>query len=289
MSHTPAFDRAAALAGATGATLHIVAFDAIQALAVAGLLDHQAMAQAREGYLLAHRHWLEQEARYAQKKGRQVTAEVVWVHRYNEEILDYINDFQADLVIKDLDRVPGLKRVVYTPLDWLLLRDAGAPLHWVTDGRNPMPLKILAAVDLSHLEELTQGLNERIVDLAAQLALCCEAQLHLLNVSGWTVAGESGVNLKTLTIEESLRDAVNDAQEEAFATLAERGEVAQEHSHLLSGIPHRTVERFAADNGFDLMVMGTLHHRGSHLLLGSTAELILNAAPCALLLVRPDD
>ena len=50
MTLTPAFERAHALACATGALLHIVAFDYVQALAVAGLLDHEAMAQAREGY-----------------------------------------------------------------------------------------------------------------------------------------------------------------------------------------------------------------------------------------------
>ena len=60
MVRTPAFDRAMALAQATGAALHIVAFDYVQALAVAGLFDHDAMAQAREGYLQVHRHWLEQ-------------------------------------------------------------------------------------------------------------------------------------------------------------------------------------------------------------------------------------
>jgi len=50
MTHTPAFDRAQALASATGALLHIVAFDFVPALAVAGLFDHDAMAQAREGW-----------------------------------------------------------------------------------------------------------------------------------------------------------------------------------------------------------------------------------------------
>ncbi|MBW4968377.1 hypothetical protein KZZ04_18785, partial [Pseudoalteromonas sp. CR1] len=48
MTRTPAFDRAQALACATGALLHMVAFDYVQALAVAGLFDHDAMARARE-------------------------------------------------------------------------------------------------------------------------------------------------------------------------------------------------------------------------------------------------
>ena len=46
MTLSPAFERARALSCATGALLHIVAFDYVQALAISGLLDHDAVAQA---------------------------------------------------------------------------------------------------------------------------------------------------------------------------------------------------------------------------------------------------
>lgn len=287
MSHTPAFDRAQSLARATGAVLHMVAFDYVEALAVAGLFDQEAMAQAREGYLQVHRHWLEQQARFGQCKGLQVTTEVVWAKPCIEEVLEYVNDFRADIVIKDVQRVSAFKRVFYRPLDWLLLRDCPAPLHLVTDARNPLPLKILAAIDLSHLEELTQGLNDRILDMASTLASSCGAKLHLLNVSGWTVDGDSEVNLQNLALRESLRDAVNDAQEEAFDTLAERYGVPQVRRHRVTGTPHTMIERFAANNAFDLIVMGTVHHRGVSIFIGSTAESTLDRAPCSLMIVKP--
>jgi universal stress protein E len=287
MCRTPAFDRAESLARATGATLHIVAFDYVEALAVAGLFDHQAMAQAREGYLQVHRHWLEQQAQFAQHNGLQVTTEVVWAKPSIQEMLEYVNDFCADIVIKDAHRVSALKRAFYKPLDWLLLRDCPASLHLVTDTRNPLPLKILAAIDLSHLEELTQGLNDRILDMASKLASCWGAKLHLLNVSGWTVAGGSGVNLANLTLEESLRDAVSDAQKEAFDALGERYAIPEVRRHLLTGVPHKTIELFAATNAFDVIVLGTVHHRGVNVFVGSTAENTLNRAPCSLMIVKP--
>ncbi|TVT81473.1 universal stress protein [Pseudomonas sp. H3(2019)] len=287
MSRTPAFDRAESLARATGAMLHIVAFDYVEALAVAGLFDHQAMAQAREGYLQVHCHWLEQQARFGQCKGLHVTTEVVWAKPSIEEMLEYVNDFGADIVIKDVQRVSAFKRVFYKPLDWLLLRDCPAPLHLVTDARNPLPLRILAAIDLSHLEELTQGLNDQILDIASTLAVSCGAKLHLLNVSGWIVSGDSGVNLQNLTMRDSLRDAVSDAQIEAFDTLAERYEIPEAKRHLLAGVPHKMIERFAASNAFDMIVMGTVHYRGINVFLGSTAENTLNRAPCSLMIVKP--
>lgn len=42
MEHSPAFDRAAALAKAEGAALHIVAFDYLEGLATASLVNDQA-------------------------------------------------------------------------------------------------------------------------------------------------------------------------------------------------------------------------------------------------------
>lgn len=287
MIRTPAFDRAHSLACAAGALLHIVAFDYIQALALAGLLDHDAMAQAREGYLQVHRHWLEQQARFQCGSGLVVTTEVVWAKPSLKHVLEYVNDFHADLVIKDTEYVQALGHAFHRPLDWWLLRDCPAPLHLVTDARHPKPLKILAAVDLSHLEDLIQGLNDRVLDLAKALANCCGADLHMLNVSSWSVLGDSVNSVPTATLHDSLRDAVIDTQEEAFEELAERYGVEKKRRHLLSGIPHKVIEQFARKNAFDMLVLGTLYHHGLDRFIGSTAESVLNRAPCSMVIVKP--
>ncbi|BFT63207.1 universal stress protein [Pseudomonas moorei] len=287
MLRTPAFDRAHALASATGALLHIVAFDYVQSLAVAGLFDHDAMAQAREGYLQVHRQWLEQQARFQRCVGRPVTTEVVWARTSLAHVLEYVNDFHPDLVIKDTHHVPALDRAFHRPLDWLLLRDCPAHLHLVTGAQHPKPLKILAAVDLSHLEQLTQGLNDRILDLAATLSASCGAALHLLNVTSWSVMGDSPASLPTPALDDSLRDAINDAQQEAFDELADRYGIEQKRRHLETGIPHRVITRFARQHAFDIVVLGTTYAHGIDRFIGSTAESVLNKAPCSLVIVKP--
>ncbi|MBK5550004.1 universal stress protein [Pseudomonas sp. TH03] len=287
MTRTPAFDRALALAKATGALLHIVAFDYVQALAVAGLFDHDAMAQAREGYLQVHWHWLEQQARFQRCAGLQVTTEVVWAKSSPAHVLAYVNDWRPDLVIKDSHHVPALDRAFHRPLDWLLLRDCPSTLHLVTDTKNPKPLKILAAIDLSHLEELTQGLNDRILNLASTLATLCGSALHVLNVSNWSVVGEAAMSVPTLSLNASLRDAVNDAQEEAFDVLAERYGIEKKRRHLLTGIPHKVIGHFAQQHAFDMVVLGAHAQHGIDRFIGTTAESVLNRAPCGLMIVKP--
>ncbi len=73
MEHSPAFDRAAALAKAEGAALHIVAFDYLEGLATAGLVNEQALEQMRLGYIERHRQWLEEQARPLRNLGIEVT------------------------------------------------------------------------------------------------------------------------------------------------------------------------------------------------------------------------
>ncbi|WP_324746636.1 universal stress protein [Pseudomonas veronii] len=287
MTRTPAFDRAQALAIATGALLHIVAFDYVASLEVAGLFDHDAMAQAREGYLQVHRHWLEQQMRVQRRAGLAVSCEVVWAKPNLADVLAYVNDFHADLVIKDVQHVSALDRTFHQPLDWLLLRDCPACLHLVTDARHPKPLKVLAAIDLSHLEELTYGLNERVLELASTLAHVCDAHLHLLNVSNWSVVGDTPTSVPTQSLDSSLGEAVNDAQVEAFDVLAERYGVEQERQHVLTGIPHKVISLFARRNAFDVVVLGTVYRDKLDRLIGSTAESVLNRTSCSLMIVKP--
>jgi len=287
MTRSPAFERAQALVRATGALLHIVAFDYVQALAVAGLFDPAAMAQAREGYLQVHRHWLEQQARFLRSPQIQVSTEVVWAKATPAHVLEYVNDFHADLVIKDTQHVPALERAFHRPLDWVLLRDCPAHLHLVSEARNAAPLKILAAVDLSHLEKLTLGLNDRILDLATIVANACGAVLHVLNVSHWSVVGDAAMSVPTLSLDPSLRDAITDTQEEAFDALAERYGIEKTRRHPMTGIPHKVIELFARQNGFDMLVLGSSYHPGTETFIGGTAETLLNRAPCSLMIVKP--
>ena len=69
LENTPAFDRAAALAKASGAALHIVAFDYLEGLASAGVVNDEAREQMRIDYVERHRQWLEAQARPLRKIG----------------------------------------------------------------------------------------------------------------------------------------------------------------------------------------------------------------------------
>lgn len=287
MTRTPAFDRAAALALAMQLPLHVVAFDYLQALAVAGLFAPEQMSLARDGYLQTHRQWLAEQAALMSKHGVEVTSEVVWVQHPYEEILHFVNEMPLVLIIKDAQEESALKRVFFTPLDWQLLRDCPVPVHLVTNALNPRPRNVMAIVDVLRSEEQDLVFNDQIVDAAAKLAALCNARLELVHVYDWTAVYARDMGLGVLPLATGIYEALGTAQHEAFAAMAERHGVPPESRHFIEGSPLTSICDFAAEHHTDVIVMGTVQHNGLNKLLGTTAEQLLHRAPCSVLAIKP--
>ena len=287
MTRTPAFDRAAMLARAMQLPLHIVAFDYLQALAVAGLFAPEQIALARDGYLQTHRQWLAEQADLMNKHGVDATSEVVWVQHPYEEILHFVNEMSLALIIKDANEESALKRVFFTPLDWQLLRDCPVPVHLVTNALNPRPRNVLAIVDVLRSEDQDLVFNDQIIDAATKLAELCEARIELVHVYDWTAVYAQDMGMGALPLATGLYEALGVAQHEAFTALAERHGVPTECRHFIEGAPLSSICKFAEDHHTDVIVMGTVQHTGLNKLLGTTAEQLLHRAPCSVLAIKP--
>ncbi|MGH8387354.1 MAG: universal stress protein [Pseudomonas sp.] len=286
MTRTPAFDRAAALALAMHLPLHIVAFDYSQALAVVGLIAPEQFSLARDGYLRTHQQWLVDQAGLMSKHGVEVTSEVVWVQDPYEEILHFINEMPLALIIKDAQEESALKRVFYTPLDWQLLRDCPVPVHLVTTTLYPRPRNVLAIIDVLRDEEHGRMLNDQIIDAAAKLAAVCDACLELLHVYDWTAVYVQDMGFGALPLATSIHEMSGTTQHEAFDAIAERHGVPAERRHFIEGAPVPCICKFVSDHSTDVIVMGTAQHKGLSKLLGTTAEQLLQRAPCSVLAVK---
>ncbi|RBL68742.1 universal stress protein [Pseudomonas sp. MWU13-2625] len=285
--HTPAFDRAAALALAMQLPLHIVAFDYLQALAMAGLFAPDQIGQAREGYLQAHRQWLTEQTRLMRKDGIEVTSEVVWVQHPYEEVLQFVHEMSLALIIKDAHEESALSRVFFTPLDWQLLRDCPVPVHLVTNAFNPQPRNVLAIVDVLRSEEQDIVFNGEIIKAAIQLAKQCDARFELLHVYDWTAMFAQNMCVDVLPLATGIYQALGEAQRETFAALAERNNVPPDRRHFIECNPLSGICDFAIEHKADVIVMGTVQHNGLDKLLGTTAEQLLHRTPCSVLAIKP--
>lgn len=289
MRHDGALQRAAALARASGAALHIAAF--IEPFAALALLDPPLQARTRDRAVEAHRKWLEEQAAAPRHQGIQVTLDVVWTPEPLQEILLYVAQMQPDLLIKDVQHQPAFKRAFVTPLDWHLLRQCPVPVHLVSQATHALPRRVLAAVDVARLQHPVAGLNEQIIQAATAMALQCDAELHLLhaydlsraylpNLPGPNVAGTLGW---TSDVIDALREELHDS----FSELADRFGVPSERRHFIKGPPLAAIAEFVEDRRMDVVVMGTVHRTGLDNLVGSTTEHSLYRLPQSLLAIRP--
>jgi universal stress protein E len=251
-------------------------------LEILSLLDEGVQEKARESYLQDHRDWLKNQATNLNALGLKVTTEVMWADDMKQDILDHVTEMQPDLLIKEVQHESALKRAFFTPLDWHLLRHCPIPVYLVGGGGHALPRKVVAAVDASDTAPADSELNERIIQQATNLALQCDAELHLLyacDLSGVYLADMGGLALPDITKE------LRTTEEQSFSKLAGRYGVPSDRRHFVLGHPVAALSDFANEQQVDVIVMGRVQYHGLEKLLGSTTEHILYQVPCSVLAV----
>jgi universal stress protein E len=281
LRQSPALNHAAAVAKASGASLHIAAL--IPSLDILSLLEEGDRKVARASYLQEHRDWLKEQAEKMQGRGIEVTTEVAWADNMRQDILDHVTEMHPDLLIKQVQHEPVLKRAFFTPLDWRLLRHCPVPVYLVGAESHALPQKVVAAVDVVDTEPSNSELNDRIILQASTLALQCNAELHLLYACDIPAAFLADLG-GGLTLSELTRELRKDL-ETSFLKLATRFGVPPECRHFITGHPVSALSEFAHEHQIDVIVMGRTQYGSLEKLLGSTTEHILYQVPCSILAV----
>ncbi|WP_295401436.1 universal stress protein [uncultured Thiocystis sp.] len=165
--------------------------------------------------------------------------------------------------------------------------------------------RILAAVDVVPGDDdaETHALNRRILDWSSSWALADLAELHLVHAWDAPATGllrrwnTSGLLQETANEEyRYVEDTRNRHQYALSALLDELSDVLGPEgfgylaiqSHLPKGSAIDVIPNLAADLKADLIVMGTVGRGGiPGLLIGNTAETILNRCDCAVLAIKP--
>lgn len=279
-----AMARAQALAGALGASLHLLALGSLPP----GLrvLDNGLQIRAREEALEHQQAWLREQVERLRGLGIDASAEAIWSEEPLHEVLQQVQARAIDLLIKDSQYEPALSRALMAPLDWQLLRQCPVPLHLVSRADHPLPRRVLAAIDLSQDDPQVEALNERIVEAAQQLAECCAAELHLLDaydLSASFLAYAAGPVAWSPEVQEEVMGRAN----QRMARFGSRYGVPLECQHLVQGAATRMIAEFAGERHMDVVVMGTLYHAGLAKIIGSTTEQALYRVKSSILAIRP--
>lgn len=204
-----------------------------------------------------------------------------------------------DLVIKTAED-PDFLRRLFGSNDMHLLRKCPCPVWLMKPSEKSNYNTIMAAVDFDPLNPtaLEQALNMEILELASSLALTDSAHLHI--VHAWEALAERTMTMRGDIPYESIAKHVSQEytlHQKGLDRLIEtmRDQVGADvyarlspRLHLPKGPPKTMIATSSAGLSADLVVMGTVARTGiSGLIIGNTAEAILDQLMCSVLAVKP--
>ncbi len=245
---------------------------------------------------------LERLAEQLRQDGLAVSTNVLRGRRQIEMIREVLRDGH-DLLMKEAE--PN-EKVLFGSTDMHLLRTCPCPVWLVKPCHGDRPFsQILAPVDPAPPADETDllqtkadlapkdaALDAKILDLGGSLADREGAELHVLHA--WSAPGEGLLRGDAILAEEQVERYVEDSRAKArkaldhlLARFPERP--GRRFVHLLKGDPAEVIVEFAKTGRVDLIVMGTVARTGfPGLVIGNTAEAILQRVDCSVLAVKPD-
>lgn len=201
-----------------------------------------------------------------------------------------------DLVVKQIDTPEqGVNRILFGSQDLHLLRKCPCPvlLH---KQQAELPFKrIMASVDVDiEAENLTPNrLNQTLLDYALMMTQSNQADLTIAHA--WQAEAENLVRYWNSDMAEAdvLRFS-EDVQRQHAAAVEYEIQALREMKPdvnvvLPKGRAAQAIPHVAETNAIDLLVMGTLGRSGlPGLVIGNTAETILEQIHCSVLAVKPE-
>ena len=235
---------------------------------------------------------LEQMAEPLRDDGIDVTTQVISGDPLHAVVASWMRNSPADLVVKDTHHHSLVKRTFAGNTDWHLIRACPLPLLLTKPKPWGMPPLLMAAVDPGHANDKAAVLDHRILDVTASMAKQVDARLHAVHayfpstLATAAVAGmppRLGMSAEALAAEWELRRS-------QIKQLTDQYAVCDANLHVDAGMAAEYLPRMAAEWHADIVVMGAVSR--SHLkgmLIGSTAECVLETLPCDALVVKSPD
>ncbi len=288
----PAMERAAWLAGQTGARLELFICYYNQYLSGDRFFDSRGLKEARAETLEHFRSRLEGMAERLRADGLTVVTDAAWDNPLHEGIVRKAVATGADVVFKDTHYHKPAARVIFTNTDWNLIRTCPMALWLVKPGgRWQDGIRYLAAVDPMHEHEKPAALDDQIINTAKRLAGATGGEVHTFHSYDPIIAVADAANSTfvpvTLPVEE-LEAKMHERHRQHFNELLEFHGLSAKTAHLVAGRSQEVLPALARDVQASVVIMGAVaRNRLKRIFIGSTAEEVMDNLPCDLLVLKP--
>ena len=207
----------------------------------------------------------------------------------DEQLIAAADEIDADLIIV-MDEKQSRGEHGFGPVTMKLLRNSARPVMALRTREVADNPRIMAAVEVPSNEESTSGNN--VLDMAVSLARALpNSHLHILHV--WAVWGEELLRSQRYSegeVDEICAEAEANARAELESLIGGHALADDSYTvHVEKGLAKTLIPELAESLDAGIVVMGTASRGGlTGLLVGNTAEKIINKLPCSVVTVHPE-
>ena len=283
-------ERASWLAQLSGSDLHLILCDPdIGTLSRGIFVSNETRDLARQ-IRTAQMEMIDDIACGAKDRGIDVTTAILEERPAADAIVQLALEMEPRYVVKGTEYHSVAERAIFVDTDWQLIRTCPFPLWLVKPHKLSEQPVVIAAVDPVHAHDKPAHLDQLIVDSAQAITSPANGEVHLLHTYQRIVGigREATKTFKPIALPvDELSEKIRTEHREQLDALAAANGIDAEHTHQLPGSTRDVLPTFARTEGADVVVMGALARWGlRRMVIGSTAEKVLDHLPCDILIVR---
>ena len=283
----PAVDKAAQLAHAFGARLEL--FHAITApvyvdALTPGLRPEEVRRHQREHFSAR----LDAVAERLRKEKVHVTTSTAWDYPPHEAIVRQAARVKADLIVAECHAGRRIAPLLLHLTDWELLKHSPVPVLLVKNRKRYERPVLLAAVDPTHANAKPTQLDDEILKAAVTVRRALRGSLHAVHAFVPIPTDATPAELLSEHATEQLEARARAKARVRLDKALGKIRLGRGHRHLASEHPEHAIPRLVRRIHSDIVVMGAVSRSGlRRLLIGNTAERIVDDLACDVLVVKP--
>jgi universal stress protein E len=226
----------------------------------------------------------------ASLRRRHIDASAVaeWDYPPYEAIIRRAQHIKADLIVAGQNSGTHALAGLLKLTDWELLRLAPMPVLLSKTSRLYRHPVVVAAVDPAHANDKPGNLDERILTVSSMVSRALRGTLHAVHAYVPFPLDEAPhLPLSPATFERRTAELATAARQR-FERLLRTTRIRKANRHLSDRHPIDAIELAASTLHSSIVVMGAISRtRLRRLLLGNTAEAVLDDLDCDVLIVKP--
>lgn len=232
----------------------------------------------REEHSVVNAQKAELMAETLRAAGLKVQVVGLWGSPPHQAVVEYIRKSQPSLVVKSTRQHNRVARLFLANEDWELVRHCPAPLLLVKGKEWSQPPTVIAAVDPNHLRDKPASLDAKLIGHALEWSDRFAGEAHLYHYD-WTPPLTGLYSLKIDKVAEAAK----------LSALGKAYGIAEDRCHWTDEPIEESLPALCESLDAAVVVMGALSRSAiDRLLIGSTAERLLDYLRCDVLVVKPD-